>query len=397
MERVSVAKRQDWERRVSAHGYSYINSCLPYWGEGTAYRLTKDQISELWETTQELNRLCLSAVDYVVTHNLMDRFGIPAAFQESVARSWRADDVSLCGRFDLVYDGKTPPKMLEYNGMTAATLPETITLQSEWLDDMKRSGALPAQSAQYNSLENGLTKAWQRVARQVSSNDPVVFACAYMKDGDIITRQEDACQLWLMRDIARKAGVRTHTMDLLDIGWDGASFTTKEGKPIRSLYMFYPWDVAMEDDFGLHFNETKINVIEPQWKSLLSNKALLSVLWDLYPDHPNLLPAFMDEGRIKGACVRKPVNGFGGADVTLLADGRTRTGAGAGFVYQAYAPLPDFNGFHPVVSSWVASERADFTLGEKAFKGRACAMSIREDRALVTNADSRFVPHYFIG
>ena len=34
--------------------------------------------------------------------------------------------------------------------------------------------------------------------------------------------------------------------------------------------------------------------IEPAWKLLLSNKALLAVLWEMYPGHDYLLPAYLD-------------------------------------------------------------------------------------------------------
>ena len=34
--------------------------------------------------------------------------------------------------------------------------------------------------------------------------------------------------------------------------------------------------------------------IEPIWKMMWSNKGILPVLWRLFPDHPNLLPAYFE-------------------------------------------------------------------------------------------------------
>jgi len=34
---------------------------------------------------------------------------------------------------------------------------------------------------------------------------------------------------------------------------------------------------------------------EPFWKVIVGNKALLPLLWSMYPDHPNLLPAYFDD------------------------------------------------------------------------------------------------------
>lgn len=33
---------------------------------------------------------------------------------------------------------------------------------------------------------------------------------------------------------------------------------------------------------------------EPFWKLLLGNKALLPLLWSMYPNHPNLLPSYYE-------------------------------------------------------------------------------------------------------
>ena len=37
--------------------------------------------------------------------------------------------------------------------------------------------------------------------------------------------------------------------------------------------------------------------LEPVWKMMWSNKAVLAVLWDLFPGHPNLLPASFDPAK----------------------------------------------------------------------------------------------------
>jgi len=39
----------------------------------------------------------------------------------------------------------------------------------------------------------------------------------------------------------------------------------------------------------------EVSSIEPFWKLLLGNKALLPLLWSMYPNHPNLLAAYYDD------------------------------------------------------------------------------------------------------
>src|SRR5947199_4252718 len=79
--------------------------------------------------------------------------------------------------------------------------------------------------------------------------------------------------------------------------------------------------------------------IEPIWKMLWSNKALLAVLWEMNPGHPNLLPASFEPPR-DGSYIRKPLLAREGANITVVKDGRVIAETGGdygeeGFIYQA--------------------------------------------------------------
>ena len=41
---------------------------------------------------------------------LFERFQIPSQYAPWVEQSWNDDEHTIYGRFDLAYDGKTPPK-----------------------------------------------------------------------------------------------------------------------------------------------------------------------------------------------------------------------------------------------------------------------------------------------
>ena len=62
----------------------------------------------------------------------MDRFEIPRALRGAVRESWAARHADLAGRFDLLYDGVHPPKMLELNGDTPTVLVEAARAQAQW-------------------------------------------------------------------------------------------------------------------------------------------------------------------------------------------------------------------------------------------------------------------------
>jgi len=41
-----------------------------------------------------------------------------------------------------------------------------------------------------------------------------------------------------------------------------------------------------------------LRFVEPVWKLIIGNKALLPLLWEMFPNHPNLLPAYFDSPRL---------------------------------------------------------------------------------------------------
>ena len=65
---------------------------------------------------------------------------------------------------------------------------------------------------------------------------------------------------------------------------------------------------------------------------------------------------------------------------TLLAEDTGPYGQ-EGFVYQALCLLPEFDGHHPVVGSWVVGDDP-------------AGMCIREDVGPITTNMSHFVPHF---
>lgn len=88
--------------------------------------------------------------------------------------------------------------------------------------------------------------------------------------------------------------------------------------------------------------------------------------------------------------VKKPLLGRGGANITLHRPGQdleTGGGYGAeGFIYQEAARLPETNGRHGVVGSWL--------IGHETGKA-AAGIGIHESNTPISTHASRFVPHLF--
>jgi glutathionylspermidine synthase len=373
MERLSVASRGDFAERAAALGFKFHTiDGQPYWTEGAAYVFTAAEIDALEEATAELERLCLIAVERVVKEGLYRRFGLDDHAARLIDESWRRFDKNLYGRFDLSYDGSGPPKMLEYNADTPTALFEASVVQWEWLQSLYPT------ADQFNSIHEKLVDAWRRFGLA----GPVHFAC--VRDHD-----EDRGTLDYLRDTAQQAGVETRFLFMDEIGWAAPDFVDMEGEPITTLFKLYPWEWLLGESFAAHLHESGARFIEPPWKMLLSNKAILPLLWEMFEGHPNLLAASMRAEDIDGAIVAKPALGREGSNVRILE----RAGAGPSLatdgpyaevplVYQALHRLPVFADNHVVIGSWVVASQP-------------AGIGLREDSGPITRNTSRFVPHLF--
>ncbi|MSO54495.1 MAG: glutathionylspermidine synthase family protein [Rhodospirillales bacterium] len=375
MQRLAAEPRPDWREHVERDlGFVFHTiDGAPYWDETACYRFTAAQVDELEAATGELEQMAMELVDRVVKagDEAYERLRIPEAARAAIQRSWTVGDRNLYGRFDLRYDGKEPPRLLEYNADTPTAIFEASVVQWDWLE------AIQPGRDQFNSIHEKLVAAWRGFGL---GHNVVYFA-------SVRGHVEDGGTVEYLRDTAVQGGLATARIDVEDIGWDGQQFLDLDEKPIDVLFKLYPWEWIVGEAFGTHLLSGAARVIEPAWKMVLSNKAALALLWEMAPGHPNLLAASLEPGGVEGAVVRKPIFGREGANVQVIEAGQitaeTEGAYGAeGFVYQAHAPLPSFDGNYPVLGSWlVASQPA--------------GIGIREDSTAITRDTSRFIPHFF--
>ncbi|MEU6553993.1 glutathionylspermidine synthase family protein [Streptomyces sp. NPDC046915] len=395
MERHSIVPRPGWQRTVEEQGLIYPltrhpdGSLRPYWDESAYYAFTLDEVEALEEVVEELHRMCLAAADHIVTAGRFADLGITdPRVAEAVAESWhrRAELPSVYGRFDLRHDGTGPAKLLEYNADTPTSLVEAASAQWFWMED-RFPGA-----DQWNSLHERLVAAWKKQAPLLPPGAPLYFAHSSADE-----LGEDLMTVAYLKETAEQAGLDTDWISMEEIGWDTLSgrFVDNNLRFIRGIFKLYPWEWLTTDGFAGHVLDTLDNGggtgstlwIEPAWKMLLSNKALLAVLWELYPGHPNLLPAYLDGPRELTATtgyVAKPLLGREGEGVTIHEPGTAPVPREDPCCYQQLAPLPAFAGNHTVLGAWVVD-------------GEPAGLGIRESSGLITDEYARFVPHAILG
>ena len=403
MQRVTLSERPDWKSKAEELGFHFHTMYgEPYWDETSAYAFTLGQIeTDIEDASNALHAMCLDAVEAVVgSEELMSRLGIPNGFHDFVAASWARRDPVLYGRLDLAYDGAGPAKLLEYNADTPTSLYEAASFQWLWLEDMRASGALPAEADQFNGVHEAMVARFQAI---LAPGSDLHFTSAKGLDEDFATVEYMA---WT----AKEAGLIAHYVALEDIGvTTTGQFADGEERVIGAMFKLYPWEDMLADPFAAHIPTAQCRMIEPAWKALVSNKGILPVLWRMFEGHPNLLPAFFEhdftrgdrdvaariaraDGAFERGRVVKPIFSREGASVDIVTsdpalgpDGRIMAANRSYDAYpkivQAYTPLPNMEGMFPVLGAWMV--------------GDACVgLGVREDASRITQNLSRFKPHF---
>lgn len=378
MERIASTPRPDWQSVVEARGLKWHTGQTPYWSEDAYYQFTTAQIETLERATNELHERCIEAVQHVIDEERYAELKIPEHAIPLITASWKEEPPSVYGRFDLAYDGTSPPKMLEYNADTPTSLLEVAVIQWDWLQ------ALHPGADQFNSVHERLVDYWKSVQGDLPSSGPLGPLVHFASVDDL----EDGMTAAYLAETAAQAGLQVKLLAMADIGWDPQSRELCDLQDTRldTLFKLYPWEWLMHEPFGDHLRVAKTLMIEPAWKMVLSNKGILPILWEMFPGHGNLLPSYFDEPHGMFEYAKKPLLSREGANVTVhtMKEHVESTGeyGAEGYVFQELAPIPEFDGKRPIIGSWIIGQEA-------------AGIGIREADGWVTGNTSRFVPHLF--
>ncbi len=363
MKRMFTASRDDW----AIEDFDRANFDHPdgriYWVEDACYVFTPAEIERLHAAAEAVLACVNAAVTRAFEQEGLNRLALPIALQPAAMRSWARRDPSLYGRFDFVFDADGAPKLLEFNADTPTALYEAAVMQWNWIEDRDREGD------QYNRIHEALVARFRELGRALPAHGPMHFACMRAERDDRITTD-------YLRDCARQAGLATEALDLGAIGVRDSRIVDLFDRPITHLFKLYPWEWIANEPFGEALLRADPGMIEPPWRLAASSKLLLADLWEMFPEHENLLPAFralsgqnVDDYLAKSA--------FGREGEGVRAAWSPPNGP---FVYQKRVATERFEGRHAVLGVWVVGDQA-------------CGMGVREDAAAITGGSACFVPH----
>jgi glutathionylspermidine synthase len=382
--RLPIRERPAWRDLAAEYGFRFHTMHgQTYWDESAYYQFSLQQIeTDLEAPTAELHQMCLAVVDAVVRDGrLLHRFQIPEAYWDLIRHSWLAREPSLYSRLDLAYDGTGPAKLYENNADTPTSLYETGFWQWLWLEQQVNAGHLPRQADQFNSLQEALIERFSQLHARYPDQ---VLHLSCSQD-----TEEDRGTVQYLEDCATQAGITCQFVHIEDIGYgEGGWLTDLDDQVIHWLFKLYPWEFLLREAYAPYLYTAEIQWLEPPWKAILSNKALLPMLWRLFPNHPNLLPAYFEDEAAHcqpGQWVRKPLFSREGANISILDNGKSVLSSDGpygeeGYILQAFAPLPRFGKQHTLIGSWLVNDRP-------------CGISVREDQGLITQDLSRYLPH----
>ena len=396
MERLPVpAVREDWKAKVVQEGMLWgMTEDGPYWFEAMEkpvyYNFKKSETDEL-KLAGEMIHACVLEVLTSLTgtkegayqDKWLKAFGISPEIWEVIKNSFWNDEWEFYGRFDFLMTANGP-KMLEYNADTPTILIESAVCQWNWFEEMGfKTGS------QFNHIHEALVNRWRELRDLNELSGKVNFTSVDLVD--------DVATLGYLAETCKEAGLDVNMFPMGAIGFDSDKqvFVDLDGQPIENCFKLYPWEWMIHEEFGKNL-KAPTRWIEPAWKLLVSNKALLALLWDYYgaTSHPvvkYLMPAYLAEDFQKqnGCWVSKPTLSREGSDVCIMniTDGNTEvvfehTGMyhDETRVYQKFIESLRFDGCTPMLGVWMVGPEA-------------VGLGIREDDTLVTQNNSRFIPH----
>jgi len=383
MKKVRTTERPGWRSFAESVGFNFHTfDGEPYWDESAYYQFSMAQIEDDLEApTEELHQMALSLVpDILNSEELLQKLDVPAPYWDWIRQSWHSQQPSLYGRMDLAYDGKGPAKLLELNYDTPTSLYETGFFQWVWLEDLMMRGQLPKHADQFNSLQDQLE---QRFA-MLGLHQPLYVSA-------VAESIEDQGTVQYLCDIALQAGLDARLLPLEQIGVADGQFVDANNQTIPAWFKLYPWEFMLREDFGPELLTSQTQYLEPAWKMLLSNKGILPLLWQKYPNHPNLLPAFFETAQsepLSTGWVRKPLYSREGANIELIDSFGQRLKVegpydDSSYIRQAFHALPKFGHSYTLIGSWIVGDSA-------------AGIGIREDDSLITKDSSRFLPHIIL-
>jgi glutathionylspermidine amidase/synthetase len=358
--------------------------------------LSETALQELKRATNELHALFMHATDYVLRDDsLLEKFNIPRGVWPRIQQSWdNRRNQMITGRFDFALSARGL-KVYEYNCDSASCHMDAGKIQGKWAAHFGCDvGRDPG-----HRLQQALVDAWRD-----SDVDDVLHI---LIDRDL----EETFHALFMQEAMEAAGIPSkilHGMSGVTWNVDG-DVVDADGVKIRWVWKTWAWETALDqlraecddDEERLVLPgrpragaprlvdvllRPEVMVYEPLWTLIPSNKAILPVLCQLFPNYPYLLESAFEltETIRSRGYVQKPIVGRCGANIRLYDENQVLMEETSGSfesrsqVYQELFMMPVVGNDNVQVCTFTAA-------------GTYAGACVRIDPSLVITADSDVV------
>lgn len=347
--------------------------------------VSEDEAENYFDAANELYEMYIAAAQHVIDNERYAELGIPENLIELIEDSWENDaNWHIYGRFDLSggIDGK-PIKLIEFNADTATCIPETAIVQ--WAS-LKANGL--DESKQFNTLYETFVEKFRELHRQ-NPNFEKTLLISTMKDFP-----EDDTNMQVLGEAAKEAGFEV-TFDYIEnVEFSATEGIFKQNSSNGSFikYDFWfkliPWEYIGWDEPELAQILTEISknrkaiVLNPAYTLLFQSKAILKVLWELYPNHPLLLET-RSQTILGKTCVEKVLFGREGANVRIVSPSGTTETSTEGEYFEQNTVFQEYTEF---LKDNAGNSRAAFRYQAGVFfVGEACGLGYRRGGKILDN------------
>jgi glutathionylspermidine synthase len=352
--------------------------------------ISEKEAHAYYEAANELYDMFVEAGEYVIENDLFHELNIPFNLVEIIKASWENDvHWHLYGRFDFAggLDGE-PIKLLEFNADTPTSLIETsiaqwALLKYNHLDNEK----------QFNNLYNALRENFQRLV--TLEEDTSKFEAYY--DGwkilfsSVRGAQEDEDTTRYLETIAKEAGFNTAFCYVDEVEFDAQEGIFYHDEPYEFWFKLLPWeDIAIEEgELATLLTEIIANkkaiILNPAYTLMFQSKAIMKILWDLFPNHPLLLETSFEplQGR---AYVEKKAFGREGENVTIYDKDGT-------IIDQKEGEYDNYTSIYQEMATLNRDEKGDYYQAGVFFAYEGCGLGFRTAKRPILEDGASFAGH----
>jgi len=346
-----------------------------------------------YEAANELYDMFVAAGEHVIENDLFHELNIPFNLVELIKESWENDvHWHLYGRFDLAggLDGE-PIKLLEFNADTPTSVIESSIAQWALLkyNDLDNE-------KQFNNIYNAIRENFQRI---VTLEESVEKFEEYYDGWKILFSavkgtQEDEDTTRYLQSIAEEAGFNTAFCYVDEVEFDADEGVFYNDEQYEFWFKLLPWeDIAVEEGelatlLTQIISNKKSIILNPAYTLMFQSKAIMKIMWDLFPNHPLLLKTSFEP--LEGAYVEKKAFGREGENVTIYdADGS--------IIDKKEGQYDNYTSIYQEMATLNRDEKGDYYQAGVFFAYEGCGLGFRTASRAILEDGASFAGHMIEG